>query len=174
MRAGTAALLFAFGLDQLTKWLIAAVVMQPPRVITITPFFNLTFGRNSGISFGLFAGGAEAGRWALTAVALGIVVGLLVWLSRAERRWLAAALGLVTGGALGNILDRIRHGAVTDFLDFHLAGWHWPAFNLADSAIFMGAAFLLLDGLLDGRRAARRADSDLEAGSTARLNSNGS
>lgn len=163
MQAGTAALLFAFGLDQLTKWLIATVVMQPPRVIPIIPFFNLTFGRNSGISFGLFADGGEAGRWLLTILSLAVVAGLLVWMSRAERRWLAAALGLIAGGALGNVLDRIRHGAVTDFLDFHLAGWHWPAFNLADATIVIGVALLVLDGLLDGRRAARRADRELEA-----------
>ncbi len=152
VRAGLLALAAAFALDQSTKWWVAEVVMRSPRLIPVTPFFNLTFHRNTGVSFGLFAGNGEAGRWALVAVALAIVALLFVWMARAERAWVGAALGLVAGGALSNVADRLRHGGVTDFLDLHYAGWHWPSFNLADVAIVCGAGLLLLDGLLGGRR----------------------
>ena len=76
--------------------------------------------------------------------ALVIIVVLLVWMVRDRRPGVAASLGFIVGGALGNVVDRMRHGAVTDFLDFHAAGYHWPAFNLADTAIFVGVALLLL------------------------------
>lgn len=151
-RAGLLACAAAFALDQGTKWWIAEVVMQPPRTIPVAPFFNLTFHRNTGVSFGLFAGLGEGGRWALVAVALAVVAMLCVWMARAERAWVGAALGLVAGGAISNVVDRLRHGGVTDFLDVHYAGWHWPSFNLADAAICVGVALLLLDGFLGERR----------------------
>jgi signal peptidase II len=75
-----------------------------------------------------------------------VLVWLLVWLWRAQGRLIGAALGLIVGGAIGNIIDRYRFGAVFDFLDFHAFGWHWPAFNVADSAIVIGVGLLLLDG----------------------------
>ena len=84
--------------------------------------------------------------WVLALLALAIVAALSVWLWRAQNRLVAAALGLLIGGALGNVLDRLRHGAVMDFLDFHLGVYHWPAFNLADVAVVSGVALLLLDG----------------------------
>ena len=74
--------------------------------------------------------------------------GSIYWLSRVSSPLLAIAIGLIVGGAVGNVVDRIRHGAVVDFLDFHIGYWHWPAFNLADSAICLGVAMMLLDGLL--------------------------
>jgi signal peptidase II len=80
------------------------------------------------------------------------VAALVVWLRKAETRTLAVALGLVIGGAVGNVIDRLRFGAVFDFLDFHALGWHWPAFNLADSAISVGVGLLLIDTLSAGRR----------------------
>jgi signal peptidase II len=83
-------------------------------------------------------------------VALAVVAGLLWWLGRMERPLPALAIGLVVGGALGNVIDRLRFGAVVDFLDVHAAGWHWPAFNLADSAITVGVAGLVIDGLFGG------------------------
>ncbi|MDN3568584.1 signal peptidase II [Paeniroseomonas aquatica] len=151
-RAGLLALIAAFTLDQGTKWWIAEVVMQPPQTIPVAPFFNLMFHRNTGVSFGLFAGNGEAGRWALVAVALAVIAMLCVWMVRAERAWVGVALGLIAGGAISNVVDRLRHGGVTDFLDFHYAGWHWPSFNLADAAICVGVALLLLDGFLRERR----------------------
>lgn len=152
VRAGLLALAAAFALDQATKWWVAEVVMRPPRLIPVTPFFNLTFHRNTGVSFGLFAGNGEAGQWVLVAVALAVVALLFAWMARAERAWVGAALGLIVGGALSNVVDRLRHGGVTDFLDLHYAGWHWPSFNLADAAICVGVGLLLLDGFLGGRR----------------------
>jgi len=96
------------------------------------------------VSFGLGAGSAV---WVLVGISLAIVAGLLVWLRQQERRWPAWAIGLVVGGALGNVIDRLHAPGVVDFLDFHVAGWHWPAFNLADSAITIGVAMLVIDGL---------------------------
>lgn len=133
-------------LDQATKELVLAAFETGARV-EVLPVFNLVLVWNPGVSFGMLNGLGDAGRWLLTGLALAIAACLLVWLRRAESRGTATALGLVLGGAVGNVVDRLRHGAVVDFLDFHLAGVHWPAFNLADSAICAGAALLLLDGL---------------------------
>ncbi len=134
-------------LDQALKWWIVEHVMQPPRVIPVTPFFNLVMGWNRGVSFGLFNSDSPVNQWLLPLLAAAIVVALVVWLSRVTRRGLAAAIGLVIGGAIGNVIDRLRYGAVADFLDVHVAGYHWPAFNLADSAITVGAVVLVLDSL---------------------------
>jgi len=132
--------------DQISKWWIVGRVMDPPRAIELTPFFNLVMVWNRGITFGLF-GDAHWGRWAFAVVALVIVGVLISWLSRPSHRSTAIALGLVIGGAIGNVIDRVRWGAVADFLDFHVAGWHWPAFNVADSAIVIGVGLLLLEAL---------------------------
>ncbi len=134
-------------LDQATKWWMLEVVgiaLRPP--IEVTPFFNLVMVWNRGVSFGLFAHEAEVMPYVLSGVAVAIAVALLVWLARAERRWIAAAIGLVVGGAVGNVIDRLRFGAVADFFDVHVAGWHWPAFNVADAAIVVGVGMILLDG----------------------------
>ncbi len=139
---GTVALL-----DQTSKWFVVEHMMRPPRVIEVTGFFNFVLTHNTGISFGLFRGGEFWVRWVLVAVAVAIVATLLTWLRRQPGLPLALAIGLVCGGAVGNVIDRILVGAVIDFLDFHLSGWHWPAFNLADSAITLGVVALVLDGL---------------------------
>lgn len=145
---GVAALVILF--DQAAKWWITAVVMQPPRIIPVTPFFNLVMGWNRGISFGLFDGDSVINVWILPLVALAIVAALVVWLRRVQGAWLVWAIGLVIGGALGNVVDRLRFGAVADFLDFHVAGYHWPAFNVADSGITVGVTMLVLDSLFMG------------------------
>lgn len=141
--------------DQITKWIILERVMVPPRIIPVTDFFNLVLVWNRGVSFGLFSDGDPSQRWILIGVALAVTTALTVWLWRADRWPVALALGLVIGGALGNVIDRLRFGAVADFLDFHVAGFHWPAFNLADSAITVGVVLLVLDSLF-GSRAGRR------------------
>jgi signal peptidase II len=138
-------------LDQATKWWILLSVMQPPRVIELTPFFNLVLTWNRGVSFGMFDTDSSAGPWILSAVAIAVVVVLAVWLTRGPSRFVASGLGLIVGGAIGNVIDRFAHGAVVDFLDIHWAGYHWPAFNVADSAITIGAAILVLDSLFAGR-----------------------
>lgn len=136
-------------LDQLSKWWILGL-MDPPREIALAPFFNLVLAWNRGVSFSLFHSGAAYAPYVLSAVALAVVAGLLWWLRRMERPLPILAIGLVVGGALGNVIDRLRYGAVVDFLDVHAAGWHWPAFNLADSAITLGVAGLVIDGLFGG------------------------
>ena len=134
-------------LDQLSKWWVVEVVMNPPRTIEVTPFFNLVMGWNRGVSFGLFNTGSAVTVWLLPALAVAIVVVLAVWLSRVDRLLLGAALGSIIGGAVGNVIDRLRYGAVADFLDVHAMGYHWPAFNLADTMITVGAAVLIFDSL---------------------------
>ena len=134
-------------IDQLSKWWIIERVMQPPRVIPVTPFFNLVMGWNRGVSFGMFNWDSAASAWVFSALALAIVALLLVWMARDDRASSTAALGVVIGGALGNVVDRVRFGAVADFLDFHAFGLHWPAFNAADAAISLGALALLADAL---------------------------
>ena len=135
--------------DQLSKWWIVEHVMQPPRVIPVTSFFNLVMGWNRGVSFGLF-NSETAVAWIFIVLALGIVAFLAAWLVKADRMFVAVALSAVIGGAIGNVIDRIRFGAVADFLDFHVFGHHWPAFNVADSAISLGAALLIIDALFEG------------------------
>ncbi len=144
-------------LDQIGKWLILGVVMNPPRVIEVTGFFNLALVFNTGVSFGFFGGDAPWKPWALSLLALLIVAALLIWLHREPSRILAIAVGLTTGGALGNVVDRLRYSAVVDFFDFHLGGWHWPAFNLADAAIALGVALIVVDGLLPAGRGGKKA-----------------
>ncbi len=132
-------------LDQLSKWQV--VRHWPGEVVEVTGFFNLVLLCNTGVSFGMLPGESVLKSWILSAFALAVVVGLLVWVRRKQGLWLVSSSGLVIGGALGNVVDRVRLGCVIDFIDVHAAGWHWPAFNLADSAITVGVALLLVHGL---------------------------
>lgn len=137
--------LVVVALDQLSKWQV--VRLMPAEVVEVTGFFNLVLLCNTGISFGLWPGESAAKPWILSAFAVAVVIGLLIWVRRKESLLLMAGCGLVVGGALGNVVDRLRLGCVVDFIDVHAAGWHWPAFNLADSAITVGVALLLVHGL---------------------------
>jgi signal peptidase II len=119
----------------------------------VTSFFNIVLIYNRGMSFGLFNSGGGLNALLFSVVAAAIVTVLTYWLSRVESPLLAGAISLIIGGAVGNVIDRIRFGAVVDFLDFHIGSWHWPAFNIADSAICVGVAVMLLDGLLLRREA---------------------
>ncbi len=134
-------------LDQATKWLIRDVVMAPPRSIPVTDFFNIVMVWNRGVSFGLFDNDSVWTPMLLSLLAVGISIVLMVWLRRAEGKWLALGLGMVIGGAVGNVIDRAVWRAVFDFLDFHVAGYHWPAFNVADTAITVGVVLILTEGL---------------------------
>jgi len=116
----------------------------------LTPFLDLVLTCNPGVSFGLF-NRTGVNSLIFCAVALSIIVVLIAWLSRVRTTLLAAAIGLVIGGAIGNVIDRLRFGAVIDFLYFHAGAWYWPAFNLADSAICVGVAAMLLEGMLSRR-----------------------
>lgn len=136
-------LVTTLAVDVLTKWLILNVVMTPPRVIEITQFFNLVLGFNPGISFGMFRDLFLERLLFLVSIKVAIIIALLVWAMRTDRRAEAVALGMIAGGAAGNVVDRASRGAVTDFLDFHLRALHWPAFNTADVAITVGVVLLL-------------------------------
>ncbi|MBT4890353.1 MAG: signal peptidase II [Rhodospirillales bacterium] len=135
-------------LDQLTKWWVLEGLMQPPQRIILTPFFNLVSGWNRGVSFGMFSSDSPWSGWILSLLALGIVAFLVHLLRKADCRHNIIAIGLIIGGAIGNVIDRLVHGAVYDFLDIHISGHHWPAFNVADSGITIGAVILVLDSLL--------------------------
>ncbi|HEY2661871.1 MAG TPA: signal peptidase II [Caulobacteraceae bacterium] len=127
--------------------------------IAILPFFHLTSVANPGVSFGLLRADTSLGRWLLVGFSAVVVVGLAVWAARQTRIWTALATGLIMGGAIGNnLIDRARFGAVVDFLDFSGLGFKW-VFNVADSAITVGVALLLLDSLLSSNKPAASASS---------------
>lgn len=128
--------------DQGSKRAMLAFFAEHPGATELTSYVNLTPVWNRGVSFGMFSD-ADA-RVLLLGLTGGIAAGVLIWLWRAEERGLALPLGLIIGGAAGNILDRLRYGAVVDFLDFHLYGYHWPAFNVADSCIVTGVGLIAL------------------------------
>lgn len=152
-RLGLGVAAAAWVVDRLAKWLLGDVLEAAGGRVVVTSFLNLIDARNEGVSFSLFSEfGTTWGRWLLTALALAIVAGIVVWLRRTDRVWPAAALGLIIGGALGNVYDRIVWGAVADLFDFHLAGFHWPTFNPADTAIVVGVGLLILDSLFERRR----------------------
>jgi len=112
--------------------------------IKITDFFSFVYVNNNGISFGMF-NKVENAREIFAFLQGSIATILIIWLWRIKTKHLAIAVGLIIGGAFGNVIDRIQNGGVTDFLDFHIASYHWPAFNLADTAIFIGVAIVLFD-----------------------------
>jgi signal peptidase II len=145
---GTAALIFIA--DQLTKWLVAGPLqLQLVRQIHVLPIFNLTWTENRGISLGLLTADGELGRWLLVAVTAGIAAGIAWWITHEHEKWDQAALGMVLGGALGNILDRVRFGYVVDFADLHFGDWRpFLVFNVADAAISIGVVILLLRAFL--------------------------
>lgn len=126
--------------DLITKNWMLELIFSPPRQIILTPFMNLTPVWNSGISFGLFQNNPLVGKFFIPVLALLVVVWLFITLHELSRLQRFAA-ALIAGGAIGNVIDRLRFERVVDFLDLHLGGYHWPAFNLADSAIFMGVVF---------------------------------
>jgi signal peptidase II len=123
-------------------WVFGLIKADGPH-IEVLPFFNLVKVWNRGISFGMF-NDLPHGQWLLSATAIIIVFVLALWLWRSKDSFTIAALALVIGGAVGNTIDRLRFGAVADYLDFHAFGHHWPAFNMTDTAIFVGVGLLLL------------------------------
>lgn len=139
--------LTAAGLDQASKWLMLEIVLNPPRLIELTPFLNLRLGFNTGVSFGLFRDTLEAWPGLLGLFKFATGFGLLAWAALTRHRLERIGLALMAGGAFGNAIDRWRQGAVTDFLDLHWGGWHWPTFNGADIALTLGVALMLLAAL---------------------------
>jgi len=132
-------------LDQLTKlWVLAA--FQPYEVLPVLPVFNLTLVFNTGAAFSFLSDAGGWQRWFFIGLTTLVSIGLLVWLTRLRQheRLAGIALAMILGGAVGNLLDRVRLGKVVDFLDVYWQQWHWPAFNVADSAITLGVLILLL------------------------------
>ena len=143
---GLAALVFAA--DQASKyWITAVLDLRSRGSVPVLPFFNLTWVENTGVSMGLFRAGSDTARWALVAATAAIALGVMVWIARERSRWDVVALGLVLGGALGNIVDRVRFGYVVDFLHFFWQDHHFYVFNVADAAISVGVAMLLVRAL---------------------------
>jgi signal peptidase II len=136
-----------FFLDQLSKWVVLNHFMVPPQTFRVTSFLNIILAWNRGISFGLLSTQHFYGPLILAGVAITFAVLITLWICRAETKLLALAFGMVLGGAVGNLVDRVRFGAVTDFLDFHGYGYHWYTFNIADSAIVLGVALVVLEYL---------------------------
>ncbi len=134
---------FVVLLDQVSKaWVLAS--FRYMESLVVTPFFNLVLVYNSSAAFSFLAGAGGWQKWFFVVLALGISLWLLSLLRQhAGESLLPLALSLILGGAIGNVIDRLRFDAVVDFLDFHLAGYHWPAFNVADSAITVGVALML-------------------------------
>lgn len=134
-------------LDQLHKWYMLDVMhiaeTGPVRVLS---FFNLVMVWNPGISFGMFRDNAYSA-YIFSGLAALIIVALSVWLFYSPGRLITIAIGVVIGGAVGNVIDRLRFGAVADFFDFHLMGYHWPAFNIADAMVFTGALLLCIESV---------------------------
>ena len=140
--------------DQASKWWVLEVFDLPSKVsVAVLPVLNLTMVWNRGITFGLLSSDSTLASAMLAAVALGVVVALGLWLRRAERLAVALALGAVAGGAIGNVIDRLRYGAVVDFIHAHAWGWSWYVFNIADAAIVCGVGVLLLDSIFPVRQA---------------------
>ncbi|MCC7281021.1 MAG: signal peptidase II [Acetobacteraceae bacterium] len=155
-RFGVGLALLVLVLDQATKWWVLEVAaLDRVGQIVVTPFFNLTMVWNRGVTFGLLGSDLWFKPLLLGGLALVIAALLLRWLARAESWRIAWGLGLVLGGAVGNVIDRARFGAVVDFVHLHVAGYHWYVFNLADSAIVCGVGLLLLDALIRPSAAAK-------------------
>ena len=148
MRLGLLLPVVVITLDQVSKILVLHI-MEPYEIVHWTTFLNWVLVFNTGVSFGLFAGEAVFLRWLLVFLAVAVSIWLSVWLYREKRPLCFCAVGLILGGALGNALDRVLRHAVVDFIDFHLANWHWPAFNLADTAITIGVGLYIFASLRD-------------------------
>ena len=148
---GFAVALVVFALDQLAKWMVTGplAINQLGDQLVLLPIFNFTYTQNNGISLGLFNAQTDVGRWMLVAVTSAIAVGVAVWIGREKSRVDQLALGMVLGGALGNILDRARHGYVVDFADLHFGDFRpFLVFNVGDAAISIAVVILLLRAFL--------------------------
>lgn len=139
-------------LDQWSKHIVDSA-MQLYQSIPIIPYFNLTYVHNTGAAFSFLSQAGGWQRWFFAALALTVSIGITIWLTRLKKQetLLAVALALVLGGAVGNLIDRLMYGYVIDFLDVYYQDWHWPAFNIADSAITLGVILMLAESFGWGR-----------------------
>lgn len=136
-------------LDQWTKWLVEVHLPHHSTHPVVPGFLNLTHVRNTGVAFGLFASDGAQTSWVLTVLGLVALTAVAVyfWFTPARDRFLLVSLALVVGGAIGNLIDRVSSGAVTDFIDIYVGSSHWPSFNVADSAISVGIVLMAIDSL---------------------------
>lgn len=141
---GLSAALMVILADRVSKWYVARAAFFS--LFEVASFLDLRLRFNSGISFGPLGGATWIGRGFILALSLVLLCGLVGWLDRAQHPAMSAALGLMIGGGVSNVLDRIEIGAVADFIDIRLARWHWPTFNLADVALLAGLGPLLIGG----------------------------
>lgn len=155
-RLGFALAAITFLLDQASKLYLLFVYELPIREpVALSPFLNLEVVWNRGISYGLFQQSTDLGRWVLIGISILAAIGLSIWIRRTSGKLLAASLGLIVGGAVGNVIDRLAYGAVFDFLHFHVGTWSWYVFNVADAAIVAGVVGLLYDSFVLERRRTR-------------------
>lgn len=146
IRPGLITALLVLIADQASKyWVLHILDLPELRSVALAPFLSLTFVWNQGITFGLLHQDTPAGPFILAAIAIAVVAILAVWMTRTDRLLVAIAVGAIMGGAVGNIIDRLRFGAVVDFIHAHAWGYSWYVFNVADSAIVCGVAVLMLD-----------------------------
>lgn len=152
-----------FALDQLVKWWVTGplAVDHEGAIFYILPFFQFSYTENNGISLGLLNATTEVGRWMLVTLTSAIAIGVAVWIVREKNRLEQIALGMVLGGALGNILDRVRHGYVVDFADLHFGQWRpFLIFNIGDAAISIAVVILLLRAFLSRKDEAKGSDPE--------------
>ncbi len=160
MKLGGIFALIAFAIDRLSKWLFIDVYELPTKgVVEILPIFDIVMVWNRGVSFGFLSASDEAGRWALVALNVVIVSVLIYWLKTSKNIFLSGAIGVIIGGAIGNIYDRVKFGAVADFFQFHWQEWYFAVFNVADSFIFIGAVLLIFNSTF-GRDAKKKSKED--------------
>ena len=149
-------------LDQWTKWLVEIHLPQHTAQPILPGFLNLTHVRNTGVAFGLFAShGMNGGSWLLTLLGLAALaaVAIYFWFASVHDRLLLVSLALVVGGAVGNLIDRMSSGAVTDFIDVYVGTWHWPSFNVADSAISIGIVLMAIDSFRSRKKMSETSES---------------
>ena len=147
MLLGIALAVLVIILDQASKYYIMEYVLSEYGVISFGSFFNLVRAWNTGVSFSMFNNWGGAGVILLSLISITIVCFLLYWMYKEKSKIIQISLGLIIGGAIGNVIDRVRMGAVFDFLDFYIGDHHWPAFNLADSFICIGATIIIIHGI---------------------------
>ncbi|MGC6516701.1 MAG: signal peptidase II [Candidatus Puniceispirillaceae bacterium] len=140
--------------DFVTKSVMLSLIFDPPRVIAVFPFLNFAPAWNEGVSFGLLASGGQWTRHGISLLAVVVVLWLFFQLADLAK-WQKLAAAFISGGALGNALDRQIYGRVVDFIDFHLGTWHYPAFNIADTMIFTGVALWVVEVLIQVRQQSR-------------------
>ncbi len=144
---GTISIILTIILDQLVKIGLLNIWMNPPKLIPVTPFFNIILTFNTGVSFGLFSSSEQIRLWMLISLTSLITIVLFFWMLREKNLITIIALGLIIGGAIGNIIDRLNYGAVVDYIQLYIGQYYWPAFNIADTAICIGAGLIILESL---------------------------